>query len=206
MIDIDRHHLGGAPGCAAGLDGARRAVADLEEAHEAGGAAATRQLLVLAAQFGEIGAGARAVFEQPRLAHPEVHDAALVDEVVGDRLDEAGMRLRMLISAVGGRELAGLEIDVVVALRRPVDAIGPMEPGVEPLRRVGRRHLAAQHEAHLVVIGARIGVAVEIPALPAPIGPGAGETVEHLARALLRAEALADGQRLERGLVGGAPP
>ena len=55
----------------------------------------------------EIGAGAGAVFEQPRLAHPEIHDAALVDEVVGDRLDKAGMRLRVLVGAVGGAHLAG---------------------------------------------------------------------------------------------------
>ncbi len=38
-----------------------------------------------------------AVLEQARLAHPQVHDAVLVDEIVLDRLDEAGVRLRMLI-------------------------------------------------------------------------------------------------------------
>ena len=37
----------------------------------------------------EIGAGAGAVLEDARLADPEVHDAALVDEVVVDGLDEA---------------------------------------------------------------------------------------------------------------------
>ena len=36
VIDVHRHHLGRAPRCAAGLDGARRAIADLEEAHQAG--------------------------------------------------------------------------------------------------------------------------------------------------------------------------
>ena len=35
MVDIDDHHLGGAPRGAARLDGAGRAVADLEEAHQA---------------------------------------------------------------------------------------------------------------------------------------------------------------------------
>ena len=100
MVDVDRHHLGGAARRAAGLDGARRAVADLEEAHQAGGTAAARQALAVAAQRGEVGAGARAVFEEPRLAHPEIHDAAIVHEVIGDGLDEAGMRLRMLVGAL----------------------------------------------------------------------------------------------------------
>ena len=51
MIDVDDDHLGRAPRRAARFDGARRAVADLEEGHEAGGFAAARELLVLAAQL-----------------------------------------------------------------------------------------------------------------------------------------------------------
>ena len=97
VVDVDHDHLGRSPRGAARLYGARRPVADLEEAHQARGFAATRQGLVLAPEPGEIGAGARAIFEQPRLAHPEVHDPALVDEIVVDRLDEAGMRLGMLV-------------------------------------------------------------------------------------------------------------
>ena len=83
MVDVDDHHLGGAARGAARLDRAGRAVADLEEAHQAGRLAAARELLAFAAQRGEIGAGAGAVFEQARLAHPQVHDAAFVDEIVG---------------------------------------------------------------------------------------------------------------------------
>jgi len=40
MVDVDHDHLGGATGGAARLDGAGGAVADLEEAHQAGRAAA----------------------------------------------------------------------------------------------------------------------------------------------------------------------
>ena len=80
VIDVDDDHLGGAARRAARLDGAGGAIADLEEAHQAGRLAAARQLLVGAAQPGEVGAGARAVLEQARLAHPQVHDAVLVDE------------------------------------------------------------------------------------------------------------------------------
>ena len=101
VIDIEHHHLGGAAGGAARLDGAGSAIADLEEAHQAGRLAAARELFARAAQCGEIGAGARAVLEQARLADPEVHDAVLVDQVVIDRLDEAGMRLRVLVGRLG---------------------------------------------------------------------------------------------------------
>ena len=53
-------------------------------------------------------------------------------------------------------------------------------PGVEPLRRVGRADLARQHRAHLVVVGARIVLAVEVAVLVAPVRPRAGEPMEDL--------------------------
>ena len=111
-----------------GLDRAGRAVADLEEGHQARRLAATRQTLALAAKAGEVGAGAGAVLEQARLAHPQIHDAVLVDEIVVDGLDEAGVRLRVLVGRLGLRELAGLGVDVVVALARAVDAVGQKRP------------------------------------------------------------------------------
>ena len=206
MIDVDDHHLGGAARGAARLDGARGAVADLEEAHQAGGFAAAGEPLAFAAQPGEIRAGAGAVFEQPRLAHPQVHDPALVDEIVGDRLDEAGVRLRMLVG--GGRlhHFAGLVVDVEMALARPVDAVGPVQAGVEPLRRVRRHHLHREHVAQLVEEGLRIAFGSEIAALESPVGPGAGEAVEHLLARGLADDALSLGQIVQRLLVGDAAP
>ena len=195
MVGVDDHHLGGAARGAARLDGAGGAVADLEEAHQAGGLAAAGETLAFAAQPREVRAGARAVFEQPRLAHPQIHDPAFVDEIVGDRLDEAGVRLRMLVGGLRLGELAGLEVDVEMALARAVDAVGPVQPGVEPLRRVRRRHLHRQHVDELVEEGAGVLLGVEIAALPAPIGPGAGEPLEHLLRRLLADAALLLGQR-----------
>src|SRR6185437_286559 len=91
----------------AGLDGAGRPVADLQKAHQAGRLAAARQALAFTAQAREVGTGARAIFEEARLAHPEVHDAALVDEVVVHALDEAGMRLWVLIGRLGLHQLVG---------------------------------------------------------------------------------------------------
>ena len=196
MIDIEDHHLGGAARGAAGFDGARGAVADFQKAHQAGRLAAAGELLAFAAQLREIRAGAGAVFEQARFAHPQIHDAALVDEVVRDRLDEAGMRLRMLVGGRRLHELAGPIVDVEMALARAVDAIGPMQAGVEPLRRIRRHHLHRQHVAVLVEERLRVGFGGEIAALPAPIGPGAGQPVEHLLAGLFADETFGLGQRL----------
>ena len=206
MVDVDHDHLGRAARRAAGLDGAGRAIADLEEGHEAGRLAAARQFLVLAAQAREIGAGARAVLEQAGFTHPEVHDAALVDEVVGDGLDEARVRLRMLVGRLGLGQLAGGVVDVEVALAGAVDAVGPVQAGVEPLRRIRRGDLSGQHEAQLVVEGLRVLFGGEILALPAPVGPGAGEAVEDLGRGLFRAVALGGGEGCERGFVSHRAP
>ncbi len=206
MVGVDHHHLGGAARGAARLDGAGGAVADLQEAHQARRLAAAGQLLAFAAQPGEVGAGAGAVFEQARLAHPQIHDPALVDEIVVDRLDEAGVRLRMLVGRLRLADLAGLEVDVIVTLARAVDAIGPVQAGVEPLRRIGRRHLHGEHVAQLVEEGACVRLGIEIAALPAPIGPGAGEPVEHLLGRGLADHALALGQLGKRGFVGHRAP
>ena len=198
VIDIHDHHFGGAPRGAAGFDGTGCPVPDFQEAHQAGGAAAAGKALVLTAQAGEIGAGAGAIFEQPGFPRPQIHDAALVDEVVVHALDETGMRLRMFVGRGRLHQPSGDVVDIEMALARPVDAIGPVEAGVEPLRRVGGGPLGRQHMAHFVIEGARVGLGVEIAAFPAPIGPGACHAMEHLLGRNLT------GQR--GAFVGFAPP
>src|SRR3546814_19410051 len=61
-----------------------------------------------------------------------------------------------------------------------------------------------EHVAHLVVIGAGVRLAIEIAALPAPIGPGAGEAIEDLAGARFAAVPLLLGQVRQRRFVGRA--
>ena len=206
VVGVDHDHLGRAARGAAALDGAGGAVADLEEAHQAGRAAAAGKLFAFAAQAGEVRAGAGAVFEQARLAHPEVHDAALVDEVVTHALDEAGVRLRMLVGRLRLGQLAGERIDVIVALAGAIDAVGPVQAGVEPLRRVRRDHLLGQHEAQFVEEGLRVFFRREVVALPAPIGPAAGEAVEHLLGAELADETFGFGEEGQRLGVGHRAP
>ena len=81
-----------------------------------------------------------------------------------------------------------------------------MQPGVEPLRRVRRRDLAGQHVPHFVVIGLRVGLAVEIATFPAPIGPGPGDAVEDLLAAHFPAIPFVFRQISQRVLVGDAAP
>ncbi len=206
MVDVDHDHLGRTTRRAARLDGAGCPVADLQEAHQAGGTAAARQLFAFAAQMREVRAGARAVFEEAGFTHPQVHDAVLVDEIVLDGLDEAGMRLGMLVSRLGLGQLAGEGVDIEMALTGAVDAIGPVQAGVEPLRRVRCDALGGEHIGQFVLEGGGVFLGCEVLTLPAPVGPGAGETVEDLARIGFRAEALTLGERLQGfGVRHGAP-
>ena len=121
MVEIENDHLGGAARGPAGLDGAGGAVADLEEAHQAARLAAAGQRLALAAQGGEIRAGAGAVFEDARLADPQVHDAAFVHQVVLDGLDEA-----VVDDDVVRQEVVAFRFDVVDVLVSPTYSISSM--------------------------------------------------------------------------------
>src|SRR5437660_1548180 len=80
-------------------------------------------------------------------------------------------------------------------LGRAVDAVGPVKPSVEPLRRIGCGHLCGQHVARLVVERPGIALRREVAALPAPVGPAACEATEDLAgiRLLCRARIASDG-------------
>src|SRR5207248_11499793 len=93
------------------------------------------------------------------------------------------MRLRMIVGRGGTDQFSAAEIDIVMALTRAIDAVSPEQAGVEPLRRIRRGALRRQHVTNLVIEGARVFLGIEIAAPPPPIGPGAGEAMEHLPRA-----------------------
>ena len=103
----------------------------------------------------------------------------------------------MLVGRFGFGQLAGLPVHIEVALAGTVDAVGPVQAGVEPLRRVRRHHLLGQHEAQFVVEGMSIFFRREVAALPAPVGPAACETVEHLLGGMFADEALGLGEGVE---------
>src|SRR5262249_6334345 len=142
---------------------------------------AAGQRFALPAQSGKIRSRTATILKNSCLAHPEVHDAALVDEVVADALDETGMGGRLLVSRCGPHHLFRRGIDAGMSLSRAVDAIGPVEAGVEPLRRIGGGHLCRQHVARLVVKRVRVRLRREILSLPTPVRPTAGQPMENLA-------------------------
>ena len=97
-------------------------------------------------------------------------------------------------------------VDIPMTLSRAVDAIGPVQTGIEPLRRIRRTDLCRQHVTVLVVKGAGIIFAVEVSAFPSPVGPGAGHAFEHLPGGALAAVACSFGQGGERDVVRAGSP
>ena len=116
------------------------------------------------------------------------------------------MRLRALVGAARPLELAGPLVAVAVPLRRPGDAIGPVQAGVEPLRAVRRDHLRGQHRHQLVVEHPRGALVGEVTVLPARVGPAAREAVEQLAAVGLADVALAGRELGQLEGVGLAAP
>ena len=133
MVDIENDHLGCATGSATRLDRAGGAVPDLEEGHDPGGLATTREQFVLPSDGGEVGSGAGAELEDASLPHPQVHDSTRVDQVIADAEYVAGMRSGSAVGVRGGYELLGLVIDVPQSLGWAGEPVGPVESGVEPL-------------------------------------------------------------------------
>src|SRR5437016_277901 len=101
MIEIEAYHLGGAPRGTAGLDGACRAIKHLEEGHETRRGAAATQRFTHRAHGAEVGARAGAVLENASLTLQQRKNSAIAQQIVLDRLNETGMRLRTRIS-IGG--------------------------------------------------------------------------------------------------------
>ena len=110
----------------------------------------------------------------------------------------------MFIAGGGFRQLAGFMIHIMVALCRAVDAIGPVQASIEPLRAVGRGHLARQHQLHFIQIGAGVSLSREVAAFPAPVGPCTGKAPEDLLGGRLATITLVLRHSLQRRLIGHA--
>ena len=151
MVDIEYDHLRRTPRRAAGLHCCCSAIVNAEEAHQAGRISATRKAL-----------------EDARFARDEIENAALVHEIVGDRLNKTCMWLRMRVGIGRLHHLARLRIDVPMSLRGARDAISRGKTGVEPLRRVRRSDLLQKHVGNLVIERLGISFGIEVAMLLAP--------------------------------------
>ena len=112
----------------------------------------------------------------------------------------------MFVGRLRFGELASGKVDVEVPLARPVDAVSPIEPSIEPLRRVRRCHLLREHVDKLVEEGVRVRLRIEIAALPTPVGPGAGEPLEDLFRGMFADAALLFRKLRQSRFVGSRAP
>ena len=103
----------------------------------------------------------------------------------------------MFVSVGRELQLASLRVDEGVTLSRPLDTIGPMQSGVEPLGAVGCGTLTRDQVAHLVEVGTGISLAGEVAVLPAPVGPGPCEPTEQLPAVGLPTHSISGIQSLE---------
>ena len=53
-------------------------------------------------------------------------DPAVIDQIIANRLDKACVWLWVLVRRGRFRQLAGLIVNIVVTLRRPINAVSPM--------------------------------------------------------------------------------
>ena len=182
MPVLERLHLGGAAGLAAGLHDGGDLVVDAHEGEGAGGRAAAGEFFAGAADRRQVGAGAGAVFEEHGLAGGEAHD---VFHVVFDGLDKAGGGLGVLVGGFGAVDGAGLDVPVVVALGA-LDAVLVVEADVEPDGGVEGAVLVEAEPGELAVVGLGVFVGGEIAVVAAPVGDGAGDAVDDLSDAASR--------------------
>ena len=96
------------------------------------------------------------------------------------------MGLRPAVGVFPLLQLLRFRVHVIMPLRFAGDAVGVMEPGVEPLGRVGGGHLVQHHVDQLIVegLGVFLGIKVTVPL--APVLPTAGKAVNHLLDAPFR--------------------
>ena len=180
VIEVEAYHFGCTAGGSARLDGTGCAVADLEEAHEAGRGSAATELFTGTADAAEVGTHAGTVFEDTRFTHPEVHDAAFIYQVVINGKNEACMGLRTLVCGSGALQFFGFRIHEIVALGLAGNSIAAVQAGIEPLRRVRSRFLI-EHGVHQLIIE-HVGIfrAGEVSVFETPFAPAVGHAVHHL--------------------------
>ena len=82
VVGINDHHLSRATCGAAGFDGTGCTVTNFQKAHQAGGFTTTRQRFACTAKRRKVCTRAGAILEQTRFTNPQVHNPALVHQVI----------------------------------------------------------------------------------------------------------------------------
>ncbi len=82
MVKVKTHHFSGTPGGSARFDSSGSAVANFQKAHQARRSSSARKLFAFAPDAGEVGSYARTIFEYTGFAHPQVHNTAIVYQII----------------------------------------------------------------------------------------------------------------------------
>ena len=103
---MSRSHLGRATGGAARLGGARAAIKNFEEAHDAARKAAAREFFHLAADLREVRARARAVLEDAGFVFHEIKDRHQIIVQIDETSEHCGVRALVVsfIESVAGSQ------------------------------------------------------------------------------------------------------
>ncbi len=176
MVHVQADHLGRAARGAAGLGGAGALVEHLQEGHQARGGAAAGELLVLAAQVGEVGAGARAVLEHARFLLQQLEDG---HQVVVHPLDEARGALRVLVGILQHQRRLRRLVPVPIA-GAALHPVRLPQAAVEPHGRVERPPLGDQQQGQLVLEDLGVVMGLEVAVLLPIHADRVGDAADHL--------------------------
>ena len=168
MINIQANHLRGTSSGSTRLNRTRRSVTNSQEAHQAAALTAAAQLLSFRPNLTKISSNPRAILKDSCLSGPEVHDSALINQIILHTQNKASMRLWPLISVTRLLKLLGLRIKVIVPLSRTCDPISKVHPSVKPLRRVRSRNLLGKHMHQFIVKSLSIFGRIKISVALAP--------------------------------------
>ena len=183
MVKVKANHFGRPAGGAARFYCACGTVAYFKERHEPRRIPSARKFFVIAPDLREVSAHTRSVFKNPGLAHPKVHNAALVNQVVIHRKDKAGMRLRALVGRGRFTEYFCHRVYKVMPLRFAGYAIRAVQTCIEPLRRVWGSQLPGNGVNYFIIKYIGILFRCKVAVAHAPILPAISHAMGNLLNA-----------------------
>ena len=121
-----------------------------------------------------------AVFEDPGFADPEIHDPAIIHQVVRDAEDETRMRLTSFIRRCRPFQFSVRRVYEIMPLRLAGDAIALVQTGVEPLGGIGNACLVEDTVYEFFIKDLSVFGSSEIAIPFPPYLPAIGHTMGYL--------------------------
>lgn len=112
VVDIKKKNIGREESSEEGIDRERGEVEDIEEDNEEGGIEEEGKILELEEKMDEIGKCEGKIFEKERLKKKKINDEELIEEIIEKRMDEEGVRMRMIIGRIGIGKIEGMKVEI----------------------------------------------------------------------------------------------